>query len=78
MCTHSMYSNTATRSSQGSGLGGRVTELDVLRAAGKAPAEAPSAVKASRVAPTLPDGPVKLTGMQVCMCVCAYMNIHAY
>ncbi len=44
---------------------------DVLAAAGKAPAAAappkaaPAAAAAARALPELPDGPVKLTGMQV-------------
>lgn len=51
---------------QGSGLGGRVTEEDVLIAAGKVPAKPAAAVgKPSREAPVLPDGPKPLTGMQV-------------
>lgn len=52
----------------GSGPYGRITERDVLVAAGKAPPApkpAAAAVKASRSAPELPDGPVKLTSMQV-------------
>ena len=52
---------------KGTGPFGRITEVDVLVAAGKAPPPKPSAAAAA-AAPTrvaLPDGPVKLTGMQV-------------
>ena len=62
----------ALQSVVGSGPFGRITERDVLVAAGKAPpaaAKQPTAdaasAKAARSAPELPDGPVKLTSMQV-------------
>eukprot|EP00960_Hanusia_phi_P060747 764612-Hanusia_phi.AAC.2 len=51
---------------KGTGPFGRITEEDVLLAAGKAPAPAAAApVKSSRKVPELPDGPVPMTGMQV-------------
>ena len=49
----------------GTGNFGRVTEDDVMKAAGKAPAKAAAPMAApTREIPELPDGPVKLTGMQ--------------
>ena len=49
----------------GSGNFGRITEADVLAAAGKAPAAPKKAFAApTRDIPELPDGPVKMTGMQ--------------
>merc|ERR1719183_3227399 len=49
----------------GTGNFGRVTEDDVMKAAGKAPAKAAAPMAApTRDIPELPDGPVKLTGMQ--------------
>jgi len=50
---------------KGTGLGGRITEDDVLAAAGKPSAKPAAAVKASREAPELPDGKKAMTGMQV-------------
>jgi pyruvate dehydrogenase E2 component (dihydrolipoamide acetyltransferase) len=50
---------------QGTGNFGRVTEEDVLKAAGKAPAAPAKAYAApTRDIPELPDGPVPLSGMQ--------------
>jgi len=54
---------------QGTGNFGRITEDDVLSAAGKAPASkqpaSAPALASSRTIPDLPDGPVPLSGMQV-------------
>jgi pyruvate/2-oxoglutarate dehydrogenase complex dihydrolipoamide acyltransferase (E2) component len=50
----------------GSGAFGRVTPEDVLAAAGKAPAAPKKALATpTRAIPDLPDGPVKMSGMQV-------------
>lgn len=53
----------------GTGNFGRITEDDVLSAAGKAPASkqpaSAPALASSRTIPDLPDGPVPLSGMQV-------------
>jgi len=49
----------------GSGNFGRITEADVLAAAGKAPAAKQTFAAPTRDIPELPDGPVKMSGMQV-------------
>ena len=60
--------NLKLESLKGTGTFGRITEADVLAAAGKAPAgkaQKRAGGGSTREIPVLPDGPVPLTGMQV-------------